>query len=314
MAGYEALIEKIAESSGVAKEEIDKKVEAKRAMLSGLISREGAAQIIAAELGISFENQEFKISELVPGMKKVNLVAKVLNIFPVRSFERNGQENKVSNFIVADETGSTRCVLWDTNHIELIENKTIKEGDSVEVKNAGVRDGEIHLGSFSELKKSDKVLENIKRERSVEQKDIEELGQGQNVEVRGIVVQMFNPRFFSVCPECNKKAEQTGEGYNCKEHGSVVPKERAVMNFVLDDGTESVRVVLFSDQINQLTNEEELKDTDKLQAFREDLLGTEFYVSGNVRNNSFFNNLEIIANKVEKVDVDKLVADLEGKE
>jgi len=54
--------------------------------LAGLISQEGAAQIVAAELGINFDNEKLKINELLPGMRKVNVVGKVINLFPVRTF------------------------------------------------------------------------------------------------------------------------------------------------------------------------------------------------------------------------------------
>ena len=91
MENYDLLIERIAKSSGLAKEEIETKLEAKKAKLSGLISKEGAAQIIAAELGVSFEDQDLKISELIPGMRKVNVIGKVIQIFPVREFEKNGK-------------------------------------------------------------------------------------------------------------------------------------------------------------------------------------------------------------------------------
>ena len=142
---YDLLVERIASSAGVDKLEIERRVEARRAKLSGLISKEGAAQIIAAELGVRFDNVQLKISELMGGMKKVNLVAKVINIFPVRSYNKNGRSGKVANFIVADETGNTKVVLWDTNHIDLIENSTIKIGDVIEIINASTREGEIHL-------------------------------------------------------------------------------------------------------------------------------------------------------------------------
>ncbi len=56
MQNYDLLIERIATSAGIEKEEVERKVEAKKAKLSGLISKEGAAQIIAAELGINFED------------------------------------------------------------------------------------------------------------------------------------------------------------------------------------------------------------------------------------------------------------------
>jgi ssDNA-binding replication factor A large subunit len=78
MAKYDLLIERIVRTTGKTKEEIEEKVEAKKEKLSGLISKEGAAQIIAAELGINFEDQDLKIEELLPGMRKVNVIGKVM--------------------------------------------------------------------------------------------------------------------------------------------------------------------------------------------------------------------------------------------
>ena len=327
MQNYELLIERIATSAGLEKDEVERKVEAKKAKLSGLISKEGAAQIIAAELGISFEDQDLKISELMGGMRKVNVVAKVINIFPVREYSKNGREGKVANFVIADDSGNTRVVLWDTNHIALIENETIKQGDVVEIKNASTRDSEIHLSGFSELKKSETVMEDVKSEVAVSEGSLAEVKQGQMVRIRGVVAQIFPPRFYSVCPTCGKKATRSeaprGDGesaidnggeYICNEHGSVTPKDRAILNFVLDDGTETMRVVMFSDQINVLIPEEDLKDEEKVAAFRDDLMGSEIYLSGRVQKNQFFNNLEIVASGVEKVDVEKLIGELDKGE
>ncbi|MGC9309961.1 MAG: DUF2240 family protein, partial [Candidatus Nanoarchaeia archaeon] len=154
MQNYSALVERIAKSAGLEKEEVERRIEARKAKLSGLISKEGAAQIIAAELGVNFENQEMKISELVGGMKKVNLVGKIIQLYAVREFEKKGKKGKVANMLVADETGVMRVVLWDTNHIELIEKGEIKEEDVIEIKNAGMRDAELHLSGFSDIKKS----------------------------------------------------------------------------------------------------------------------------------------------------------------
>ena len=311
MQNYDLLIERIVKSSGLEKEEIERRVEAKKAKLSGLISNEGAVQIIAAELGISFEDQDVKINELMPGMRKVNLVGKIINLFPVREFERNGRQGKVVNFDVADETGNLRVVLWDTNHIELIEKGDVKQDSVVEIKNGSMRDSELHLSGFSEFKKSEVVLENVKTEIMNQEKEIVNIDQGQRVKLRGVVVQMFNPRFFSVCIECGKKVLQEGEGWKCDEHGKVQCKERAVLSLVLDDGTETIRGVLFSDQINKLIPEEDLRDADKLLKFRDDLLGSEVYASGFVKKNQMFGNLEVTVRDVEKVDVDKLIGELE---
>ena len=209
MQNYDALVERIVKASNLNKEEVERRIEARKAKLSGLISKEGAAQIIAAEAGVNLENQDLKISELMPGMKRVNVIGKVINLFPVREVEKNGRKGKVVNFFIADDTSNLRVVLWDTNHIALIEKQEIKEGDVVEIKNASMRDSELHLSGFSDIKKSDKILENVKTERVVKQEAIEDVKKGENVQIRAVVVQMFQPRFFHVCPECGKKATAT---------------------------------------------------------------------------------------------------------
>ena len=312
MKDYGLLVDRIAKSAGLERDEVVRKVEAKKAKLSGLISKEGAAQIIAAELGISFEDEDLKVAELMSGLRKVNIVGKIMNIFPVREFEKNGRKGKVSNFVLADDSGSVRVVLWDINHIELIEKESVKVGDVVEIKNGSTREGEIHLSSFGELKKSDVVMDEIKNAPAASEVGLVDVRQGMNVRIRGVVVQVFQPRFYSVCSSCNKKVVAGDDGvFKCAEHGVVEKKDRAILNFVIDDGLENMRVVMFSDQIAALIPEDDLKDEAKAAAFRDDLLGTEIYLSGRVNRNQLFNNLEIVANGVEKVDVESLIVELD---
>ena len=309
---YDKILERIAKTSGLSKEEIERKVQAKIAKLSGLISKEGAAQVVCAELGISLENEKFKIDELLPGMRKVNIVGKIINLFPVRTFERQGKTNKVANFIMADETSNIKVVLWDTNHIELIENGKIAQGSSVEISGGSIRDNEIHLGSFSDLKPSEEKFEEVKTERIVKEKTIAEFKPRDNASVRAFIVQAFDPRFFNVCPECKKKVILEGDKYTCQEHGSVPAEKRALINIVIDDGTESIRTVLFNDVLPDL-GLTELEDSDRLFNQKQDLLGKEMVFSGSVRMNSFFNNPEFIADKVKEVDLDSLINKLESR-
>lgn len=313
MQNYESLLEKITRISGIQKEEIDKRVEAKRAKLSGLISKEGAAQIIAAELGINFDTMQLKISELITGMKKANTIGKIISLFPVREFEKNERKGKVANMIVADETGNIRVVLWDTNHIKLIEDGEIKEGDVIEIHNASIRNNELHLSGFSEIKKSLFVLENVKTERTLNKKTLLEMKEGESISVRALVVQLYPPRFFLVCPECGKKAVEEDSSHHCNEHGKIIPKERSLINFVIDDGTSTSRATLFSEAIKKLIEEEKLKDPESLSFFREDVLGTEFIISGSVKKNQLSSDLELNAFSIEKADPEKLIEELEIK-
>jgi len=308
---YDKILDRIAKISELSREDIEKKIKAKIEKLSGLISKEGAAQIVCAELGISLENEKFKIDELLPGMRKVNIIGKVINLFPVRTFERQGKENKVANFIIADETSNIKVVLWDTNHIELIENGKITEGSIVEISGGSMRDNEIHLGSFSELKLSNEEINKVKTERTVKEKSIVEFKPNDNVGVRAFIVQAFDPRFFHVCSECKKKVTLEGDKYICQEHGNTVSEKRALINIVIDDGTESIRAVLFNDVLPDL-GLTDLEDSERLFNQKQDLLGKEMFFSGTIRMNRFFNNPEFIVDKVKEIDLNNLMNKLEN--
>ena len=306
---YEKILVKIADSSGLEKEEIQRRVEAKKAKLSGLISEEGAMQIIAAELGVSFDNEKLKINELLPGMRKINTVGRVYEISPVRTYERNGKEGKVVNLSIADEGSNVKVVLWDVNHIELIEKDEISIDKVIEIANAAMRGNELHLGSFSEIKLSGESIEKINTEKQVNEKNIIDFKTPDSVKVRGFIVQSFEPRFFNVCSECKKKVSDDGI---CATHGSVTPEKRAVMNIVIDDGTESIRGVLFHDKIKKL-GLTDLEDMEKLILDRQNLLGKEMHFYGDVRQNSYFNNSELIVDSVREVDLDELMEKFEAK-
>ena len=310
MIAYDKILEKISNASGLERQEIEQRVEAKIKKLSGLISKEGAAQVVAAELGINFDNEKLKVDELLPGMRRVNIVGKIINTFPVRTFIRNSQENKVANFILADETSNVKVVLWDTHHIELLEKNQIIEGSIVELINGNVRDNEIHLGSFSELKLSNENLGEVKTEMVFKQKNIEDFKISDNIKVRAFIVQIFDPKFFEVCPECKKKVELENENSVCKEHGKVIPEKRALMNIVLDDGTETIRAVLFHEPLQKLGINLDL-DSESFLNQKNNFLGKEMVFSGNVRNNRFFNNPEFIIDGVKEVNLDELIEELE---
>ena len=302
---YEKILSKLSKSSGIEEEEIDRRVEAKRSKLSGLISREGALQVIAAELGISFDNEKLKIDELLPGMRKVHFSGKVITIYPIRTFTtKSGEEGKVVNMIVADESSNIKLVLWDTNHIKMIEDGTVKEGVSVEILSGNMRQGEVHMGSFAEFKLSKEKFPEVKVERPTKKKDIQEFNVGDKINTRAFVVQAFDLRFFNANVQTGKKAteEEISSG--------VAIEKKAILNLVLDDGTENIRAVFFNEMVQKM-GLSEYSDEELMKQQKENLLGKEFVFGGNVRMNSYFNTPELIVDSIDEINVERLIDELD---
>jgi hypothetical protein len=303
------LIEKIASAAGLSKEEVDRKVEAKCAKLSGLISKEGSAQIVASELGISFDKEKLKISEIVSGMKKVSVVGKVIDEPRINSFTtKNGVEGKVASMTLADDTNNIRLVLWDTNHIALFEEGKIKKDDVIEIGNGSIRNDEIHLSGFSDIKISNEVITDVVVVKKVPERIISELQSGSSANIRAFVVQMFEPKFFEVCPECNRKPASEGE---CATHGNITPEKRALLSIVLDDGSENMRAVMFQEAIEKAgITKEEINSPEMFAKKKQEFLGKEAMFSVSVRTNAMFNNTEMTINGVEDIELDGLIESL----
>jgi hypothetical protein len=85
-----------------------------------------------------------------------------------------------------------------------------------------------------------------------------------------------------------------------------------LINFVADDGSDSIRVVMFSDQIEKLLTKEELENPELFSNKRTELLGNEIQIIGNVRKNSMFNTNEFVLSDIKDINVDELISELEG--
>ena len=147
-------------------------------------------------------------------------------------------------------------------------------------------------------------------QRVLREKNISDFKTGENVSTRAFIVQAFEPRFFNVCPECGKKVTSDGDAWMCITHEKVAPQKRAVSSIVLDDGTESIRAVLFHEVLEKL-GITEFNEPEKLILQKEEILGKEMIFSGNVKNNAFFNTPEFIVNDLKEVDLDLVISGLE---
>ncbi|MDO8642344.1 MAG: OB-fold nucleic acid binding domain-containing protein [Candidatus Woesearchaeota archaeon] len=305
---YETIVGKIQEKTGLTAGEIEEKIQNKMNQLAGLVSREGAAHIIANEHGVKLFDEEtgrLKINSLLPGMRNVEITGRVKDIFEARSFQSGTRTGMVGSFLIADETGGIRIVLWGSQTDKL---KELEKGMVVKVQFAYVKDNqgrkEVHLRDNSNiiLNPPDEVVGEMQDGNRKAIADLTE--QDDNAEVVGIMVQVFDPKFFEVCPHCNRKVKQQNTDKLCDTHGAVTPSFSYVANMVLDDGTATIRTVFFSNQLQRLTN----KSHDELQAInsqpiafetiRQDVLGKTIKILGRVKKNTYTDRIELTANRV----------------
>jgi replication factor A1 len=93
------------------------------------------------------------IADITLEMGDVDVDGKVVQIFPVNTFDKGGKEGKVQNIIIADESAQIRLTFWNED-VDKIER--LKVDDVVSVKHAYAKEGyrggvEIHMGRDAEI-------------------------------------------------------------------------------------------------------------------------------------------------------------------
>lgn len=320
--GLEEIIKEISKQAEISEEKVKKLIEEKQEELSGLVSPEGAAYIVGRELGASLIKEgrkELKISNLVSGLRSVDITAKVVRVFEPREWKKEEKKGRVQSIILGDETGTVRLSLWNDE----VNKYNLKKGDVVKIKGAYVKDGfaeglDISLGKGT-LEKTDEKIEipdesEIPRMASaVRRMLLNQAKEGMFGEFRASLVQVFVRKpFFEICPECETKPEEKDGKWVCPEHGEIEPKVRLIVSGVLDDGYGNMRAVFFGETAEKIIGKttEEVRNSFKeaeAERFYENFqnLGKDFIIRGRVRINTFSERLELSVNSVEDVDLKK---------
>ncbi len=307
---YDFIVQKIREATNLSEEEINNKIQEKLEALKGLVSKTGAAHIVANELNVKLFDfsGKLQVKNIVIGMQDVEIAGKVVRVFPVRDYSTPNRSGRVGSFIIADETGTIRVVAWD-DKTQYLEN--LKEGDLVLIKSGYVRDNkgvkEVHLGQRASIVINPENVSISKDVGKPLQKKISELKPGDlNVELLATIIQVFEPRFFEVCSVCGKRLKLVDGNYVCEVHGVVEPSYSYVLNAFLDDGENTIRCVFWREAVQKLLgrNDSEIQglrqNPQGFEAFKQELLGTIVKVTGRVVQNKTFDRLEFIASNVVK--------------
>ena len=314
MPEFDELVKEISKQSNLPEFKVRKLVEEKEQELSGLVSREGAAYIVGREMGISLIREgrrQLKVSNIVSGMRSVDVTARVLRVFEPREWEKAGKKGRVANIILGDDSGTIRLSLWN-EEVALLEK--ISEGDVVKITGGFSKEDyknqpELRIGK-GRIETTDEKIDAAFTERPPATKQgvtararVAGIKEGSFCELRASMLKVFerkNP-LFNICPECEGRVEEKNGVFSCAEHGNVKPKQRLIVSGVVDDGSGNIRAVFFGDQAEKILG----MKTDEVLNFASggriaDIyrqpanLGKDFIIRGRVKKDIMAERLEIM--------------------
>ena len=175
-----------------------------------------------------YEETITKIADIQPDTK-VNIIARILRIPTIRSYEKNGKQGKVASLELQDDSGKITYTLWNKN-VELIEDLKLEDGDTVKILAAQSRErtnrdgeAEISLSHWDgRIIKGEFDVPEIEQEFT----QIGDLSEQKDVSIKGVVIRLQDIRTFL------RKRDNT---------------EGRLRNFDVGDSTGSIRVTVWGD-------------------------------------------------------------------
>jgi len=331
---FEEVLSELEKISQLPRSELLEKIKNKCDELSGLITQEGAAYIVAREMGVNLINENkrrLQIKNIFSGMRNVNVIGRVFKISPTIDFsKKNGNKGRVCNIFIGDETGSFRIPLWN-DQVKMIDDKTIQVGSVVQIMGGLAKDNiygemEISLGRFGSIQ----VIEDLQDFPPVEELGkMSSLSPGKRVSIKklkegdylisGTVVHVFKGKFiFNTCSICGSSIAER----KCSNHGEVKASPKLIVSGIIDDGTDDLRFVVFRDLAEKFieTTAEELAGLEQEKRYeivKSKILGKQIQLLGKVRKANIGNRLEMIVSEVKALNVldesKRLLEELEPK-
>lgn len=176
----------------------------------------------------TYEENITNIADIQPDTK-VNIIARIVRIPTIRSYEKNGKEGKVASLELLDETGKITYTLWNKN-VELISDLKLEDGDTVKILQAQARqrtnrdgENEISLTHWDgRIIKGDFDVPEITQEFT----PIADVSEQSDVSIKGIVSRLQDIKTFIRKTDGN---------------------EGKLRNFDVRDMTGEIRVTLWGD-------------------------------------------------------------------
>lgn len=147
MYDFDALIGELLQSRPeLSREEVLRRIEEKkRTVGSGYLTDQGALFLVAGELGVSLRKEDasadMRISDLYIGANDVTVVARVLAVYPVATYnKKDGGQGKYRRLTLFDGKNTVRFTVWEEG-LEQIEKLGLQADTPIRVSNAYVKQG-----------------------------------------------------------------------------------------------------------------------------------------------------------------------------
>jgi ssDNA-binding replication factor A large subunit len=134
--------------------------EKKRKVGAGYLTDQGALFLVAADLGISFDNMpksQAGLKDIYVGAKEVTVVGRIMNVYPVHMFTKreSNEQAATRTLVVYDKDARVKVKLWD-KQVAVPDEMGLQVGDVIKIIKGYVRaglDGKpvINLGSYSAI-------------------------------------------------------------------------------------------------------------------------------------------------------------------
>lgn len=286
------------------------------------INLETATSNITNQYQVAFTN----ISEISKEKEEVHVRGLILELEPLRQIVTKNKETvDLRTFKLQDNTGVIRVTCWRDN-IKKLEN--LESGDLIEVLDARTKVNPSYNPDLVVTKRSIiKVSNNSDflspdfisgtevsemNQQSLVIQNIENVKEGYKVKIRATVVKLAEKRYvYAFCPTCRKKIEKKDDKYICQEDGNIQnPEYRLLFSFTANDGTGDINVLCagrIAENVMGITTEKAAGiavDSVKAPYFylkNKNFEYSEQIIEGKAKKNPFLDSLEIVAEKISKI-------------
>jgi len=229
---------------------------------------------------------EIKIEMLSEGSEEIPYFSFIAQIMKIVTFKKT-EDSSFASMMVADNTGAAVLRVYNCGEI--------KEGEFIRVpvaykKSNREGDKRVIITSLADIEKVGTIpfkpslekVEELQKLQDYTRKYIRDIQKGDYVEIRGTLVEVFEPRVFE-----NEDSDQN-----------------LVMSGYVDDGTDVVMNVFFGTKAASLLSKD-LEwlfnaDEEKIKSVIRSVRGKEVLVKGKVQLNNYSKKLEVIVASVEE--------------